>query len=302
MTIHRFPVVFSSGGTPLVGVLHRNVSDITTKQPAVICTGSWLTVKEQMPAVYAGRLAELGYTAFTFDFAGFGESGGAPRQFELPQRKIQDIASAADFVSTLSCVVTNGIGHLGVCASAQYALAALAHGASIDSFVSVAGWYHDAGSVAPFYGGAEGVEKRLEWASNALRTYVRTGTVEMVPAYEAGNERAGMFFEAPYYGLASRGAVPAWKNEMATLSWFPFLSFDGLSAASRVDKPVLMVHSEECVFPENAKRVYDALRGRKSKLWSEGSQTDFYDQRSQVDEAINAADQHFRETLPRNAG
>jgi len=41
-----------------------------------------------------------------------------------------------------------------------------------------------------------------------------------------------MFFELPYYGLASRGAVPAWKNEMAVLSWLPWLTFDGISGAS----------------------------------------------------------------------
>jgi alpha/beta superfamily hydrolase len=36
-----------------------------------------------MPDLYARQLADLGYTAFTFDFSGFGESEGEPRQAEM---------------------------------------------------------------------------------------------------------------------------------------------------------------------------------------------------------------------------
>jgi uncharacterized protein len=291
--IHVFPVLFSSQGVPLVGAIHRNVSNLSVRQPAVIVTGSWLTVKEQMPAVYASRLAALGYTAFTFDFSGFGESGGEPRQAELPDRKIRDIAAAADFLATLSSVRRDSVGHLAVCASAQYALAAAARGARVRSIASVAGWFHDLDSVAAFYGGAAGVEARLERARRAAFDYARTREVSTVPAYAPGNEEAGMFFELPYYGLSSRGAVPEWKNEMAVLSWLPWLTFNGISAAI----PVLMVHGDGCVLPDNARRVYDALSGPKKLVWTEGSQADFYDQRKEVDKAVEAADRHFQETL-----
>jgi fermentation-respiration switch protein FrsA (DUF1100 family) len=295
--VHVFPVLFSSQGVPLAGAIHRNVPNLSERQPAVIVTGSWLTVKEQMPAVYASRLAALGYTAFTFDFAGFGESGGEPRQAELPDRKIRDIRAAADFLATLSSVRRDSVGHLAVCASAQYALAAAASGARVRSIASVAGWFHDLDSVAPFYGGAPGVEARLEKASRAAEVYARTREVKTVPAYAPGNEEASMFFELPYYGLSSRGAVPEWKNEMAVLSWLPWLTFDGISAASSVTVPVLMVHGDGCVLPDNARRVYDALAGSKNLVWTEGTQTDFYDQNEAVDKAVAAAYRHFQETL-----
>ena len=156
MSIFEFPMVFPADGASLVGRVYRNVDDLVTPQPAVVVTGAWLTVKEQMARTYALRLAEQGITAFTFDFTGFGQSGGAPRQLELPARKIADIAAAADFLSTMSFVREGGVGYVGICASAQYALAAIARGARIRSFASIAGWYHDAASVASFYGGAEG--------------------------------------------------------------------------------------------------------------------------------------------------
>jgi uncharacterized protein len=254
-------------------------------------------VKEQMARTYALRLAEQGITTFTFDFTGFGQSGGAPRQLELPARKMADIAAAADFLSTMSFVSEGGVGHVGICASAQYALAAIARGARIRSFVSIAGWYHDAESVASFYGGVEGARLRIGRAREALESWAKSGEVTMVPAYRLGDDRAGMFFEADYYANPRRGAVPEWTNEMAEMSWLFWLTFDGVRSAEEVDVPTLMVHSDGCVFPDHAKAVHAALRGPKQAEWSKGSQLDFYDQEEQVTNAVLLAASHFRNTL-----
>jgi len=297
MPVFEVPMVFPADGVSLVARLYRNVDDLVTAQPTVVVTGSWLTVKEQMPRTYARRLAEQGITAFTFDFTGFGQSGGAPRQLELPARKIADISAAADFLSTMSFVRGGGVGHVGICASAQYALAALARGARIRSFVSIAGWYHDAVSVAPFFGGAEGARVRISRAQQALDTWARSGDVLMVPAYCPGDDRAGMFFELDYYGNPQRGAVPEWKNEMAEMSWLFWLTFDGVRSAGEVNTPTLIVHSDGCVFPDHAKAVHAALKGPKQIEWTQGSQIDFYDQEQQVTEAVALAVSHFRTTL-----
>ena len=300
MSIFEFPMMFPAAGASLVGRVYRNVNDLVTPQPAVVVTGSWLTVKEQMPRTYALRLADQGITALTFDFTGFGQSGGAPRQLELPARKIADITAAADFLSTMSFVKGAGVGHVGVCASAQYALAAIARGARIRSFASIAGWYHDATSVAPFYGGAEGTGLRLARANRALETWATSGDVVMVPAYRPSDDRAGMFFDLDYYANPRRGAVPEWKNEMAEMSWLFWLTFDGVRSAGEVSVPTVMVHGDGCVLPEHAKAVHAALRGPKQLEWTEGSQIDFYDQEPQVIKAAAIASQHFRATLGSN--
>jgi uncharacterized protein len=294
--IHRTNVPFFRGDLRLAGRLFRNTDRPDVRQPGVIVTGSWLTVKEQMPELYALRLAERGYTAFTFDFTGFGGSAGTPRQAEVPDRKIADLSAAADFLSTLYFVEPGTIAHLAICASAQYGLAALARGSRVARFISVAGWYHDTPTVAGFYGGSEGVAARLETARSALESYEKTGNVDVVPAYKAGDQEAAMFFELDYYGNARRGAVSAWKNEMATMSWFYWLTYDGLAAADRVETPALFVHSDGCVFPENVRTVHDRLRGPKQLVWAEGTQTDFYDQPTQVGVAVDAADAFLKAT------
>ena len=291
------PYLFLSGDTPLSARMYRATDDLLERQPAVLVTGSWLTVKEQMADHYARALAARGYTVFTFDFAGFGQSGGSVRQAELPARKIADMTAAARYVSSLSFVRPGGVGYLAVCASAQYALSAIAGGAPIASFASVAGWFHDTATVAPFYGGLPGVSSRLDRARSALARFEESGEVVTVPAYAAGDERAGMFFELDYYASPSRGAVPAWRNEMAELSWLYWLGFDGLSAAAGVSVPTLLVHGDDCVLPDNLRSVHSSLAGPTELVWAAGGQTDFYDQPDQVSLAVDAADDHFRRTL-----
>ena len=49
-----------NGNSRLAARIHRSNADLTVRQPAVIVTGSWLTVKEQMADLYAAAVAERG--------------------------------------------------------------------------------------------------------------------------------------------------------------------------------------------------------------------------------------------------
>jgi uncharacterized protein len=295
--VTTFPIEFPSGSTLLNGRFYRDTAALDARQPVIIVTGSWLTVQDQMATTYARRLAAHGFTTLTFDFAGFGRSGGAPRQMEMPTRKIADIIAAAEFASTLS--LTEGVGHLAVCASAQYVAAAIARGARIQAFASVAGWFHDAVTVAPFYGGAHGVARRLQRAVRAVEHFKATGEVDMVPAYQKGNQEAAMFLDLDYYANPTRGAIPAWTNQMAAMSWQHWLLFDGLRHARALTVPTLFVHGDGCVFPDNVREIYASLPAAKTLVWTDGFQVDFYDQQHLVEPAVAAAAKHFDATLRR---
>jgi uncharacterized protein len=299
--VKEIPLMFFSQGIPLAGRVYSKTVGLLERQPVVIAMGSWLTVKEQMATTYARRLADAGYATFVFDFSGFGESRGEPRQAEIPARKIGDIAAAVSFLRTMAFVDPDRIGCVAICASAQYTLHALANGVPIRSFASVAGWYHTPSSVAPFYGGDAGVALRLERARGALEKFLRTGEVMMAPAYKEGDDRAGMHFRLDYYGRADRGAVPAWRNEMAEMTWLYWLGFDGISVADRVSVPSLFVHADGCAFPDHVRRVHARVKGPKELVWSEGTQIDFYDQPRQVDGAVQAVTRWFARTLGESA-
>lgn len=297
MSIHRFPVLIPADGALLAGRIHRNTEDPTEPQPGIVVSGSWLTVKEQMADLYAAQLAALGYTVLTFDFRGFGGSEGTPRQTEMPLRKIADIVAATRFLRSLACVRGDRVGYLAVCASAMYAAAAIEAGAPIGAFVSVAGWFHDANSVAPFYGGPAGVAARLERARQAHERFIATGELSLVPAYDVGNELAGMFIPMDYYSNPQRGRIPEWRNEMSELTWFYWLTFDGLASAERLDAPTLFVHGDECVFPHHVRRIHERIRAPKRMVWQPGFQVDFYDRPDLVGLAVQAADELFAEHL-----
>lgn len=295
--IEVVPVAFEGPHGLLSGRIHRDADAANTRRPTILIAGSWLTVKEQMAATYAAALVARGFHAFTFDYTGFGDSAGEPRQLELPRRKMADIHAAADFLSMQSFVEGGVVGALGVCASAQYMLGAAARGAPIQAFASVAGWFHDTAALEGFYGGAEGVARRVKEAGAATEKYFATGEVEMAPAYEPGNDRAGMFFELEYYANPKRGAVKAWKNQMATMSWIHWLGFDGVNAGRKARVATLFVHSDGCVFPDTVKKLHAERGARSELLWLDGTQTDFYDLPDFVERAADAAKPFFERSL-----
>lgn len=283
------------------GALDGRIFHPAAEPSAVIAvTGSWLTVKEQMPARYAAHLADRGFAAVTFDFPGFGGSGGAPRQAEIPAMKSAVITEIARQVASLGLARSRNVGHLAVCASAQYALTAVAQGAPITALACVAGWFHDPETVASLYGGEEGVTERIDRGRAAAARYLADGHVNTVPAYRKGDENAAMFIELDYYADPARGAIPPWRNEMAELSWEPWLRFDGLSAASAASVPVLLVHSDDSVLPDNVRAIAERLPQARV-AWTDGFQTDFYDLEPQVTYAADAAADHFRRHLPEPA-
>lgn len=66
-------VTFKSDGLNLVGNLYYPSNYVENeKYPAIVVSGSWTTVKEQMAGLYAKKLAEQGFITLAFDFRNFG--------------------------------------------------------------------------------------------------------------------------------------------------------------------------------------------------------------------------------------
>ena len=283
--------------TPLVANLHRPVSPGSDPAPLVVVTGSWTTSKEQQADFYARRLADRGVTTLTFDFRGFGQSQGEPRDWENPERKAADIVSAVDFAQTLPGIDPARIGGLGVCASSGYQAVAVAQDDRIRSLAMIAPWLHNTELVAPYYGGAEGVAERIEASQRAAARFAETGEVESVPAISETDPAAAMYGPYDYYLDPERGAVPEWDARLATMSWEPWLRFDPISVADRVSIPVQMVHSRDGAVPDGAQAFFDGLPGPKDLTWLSGGQLDFYDQPQQVEPALELVLAHYGETL-----
>src|SRR5690606_29443493 len=132
---------------------------------------------------------------------------------------------------TVEGVDPERLGAVGVCASAGYVSHAIAGGLPVRSLVLIASWLHDTPSLTPFYGGEEGMSRRLAAAATSERHFRESGTVDYVPAYDPTNPDAAMFFPLDYYANERRGRIPEWDNRYAVMGWKEWLEFDALSAA-----------------------------------------------------------------------
>jgi fermentation-respiration switch protein FrsA (DUF1100 family) len=96
--------------------------DESVAHPAIVLATPGSSVKEQIGANYASRLAANGFVALTFDPAHQGQSGGEPRNLEDPYRRGEDISYAIDALSTLPGIDSDRIAALGICAGGGYAV------------------------------------------------------------------------------------------------------------------------------------------------------------------------------------
>ncbi|MDG4665184.1 alpha/beta hydrolase [Mycobacterium sp. 236(2023)] len=111
------------GPFDLAAVFYRpdNVAE-NQSFPVVVLSTPGSSVKEQIGANYASRLAARGVGALVFDPAHQGESGGEPRDLEDPYRRGEDISYAIDALAAVPGVDMNRIGVLGICAGGGYAV------------------------------------------------------------------------------------------------------------------------------------------------------------------------------------
>jgi fermentation-respiration switch protein FrsA (DUF1100 family) len=296
----RIPIA----GTHIVGHLYLP-QDYSANQryPALAIAGSLTSVKEQMGGIYAAEMAQRGIIGLAIDYRNYGESGGTIRQYEDPAAKVEDLAAAVAYLSSRPDCRPDGVGLLGVCTSGGTVVQAAARDKNVKAVATVAGHFAEPSGAPAFYAamfstGPEIVDRLREQGKAARELYDRTGENTLILAYSNTNRSASHLGPMEYYIDHARGAgVPQWQNAFAVMSWGPWLDFDPVSDASRVSAPTLVVHSDGCVMPDNARKVYDNLNGEKSLHWASGNHFEFYDGPDKVHEAADVAAEHFRKYL-----
>ena len=299
-------VSFLSDGARLVGNLYLPENyQPNKKYPAVVVSGSWTTVKEQMAGLYAEQLAGEEFITLAFDFRNFGESEGTPRFYENPAQKVADIGNAVSYLQSLPQVDAERIGALGICAGSMYTLMAAAADKRIKSVVTAASWLHDAEAVKLFYGGEEGVQGKIAAAQAAKQRFAETGEVEYIPSISTTDASAAMYGPYDYYLNPERGAIPEWSDDkFAVMTWEDWLTLDPMPSADALTAPTLMIHSDGAVLPQYTKQYFARIATEDKRLhWidtdlqSPFHQFSFYDQEAEVTESLEQAKQWFAAKL-----
>ncbi|MDJ1470167.1 alpha/beta hydrolase [Xanthocytophaga flava] len=292
-------ITFKREGLTLVGNLFTPEKfDEKSQYKTIIVEGSLTSVKEQMSETYAKKFVNEGFIVLAFDYSHYGESEGSPRQLEAPENKLKDLQAAVSYLTSLSYV--ESVGMVGVCTSAGNAAYLASADPHIKSMATVAGFLPDPSLLENLFG-KEKIVSRREEAAVAKNKFEQTGQEIIVTAYSENDKSAANYNltegSYDYYLNKTRGGVSQWKNELAIMSWETFQDFDPISKASGIIVPTMVVHSDGCAFPEQAKKFYSRLQGKKELVWGNGNHFDYYDSPKQIDYAVKNVTRFFNEYL-----
>jgi fermentation-respiration switch protein FrsA (DUF1100 family) len=290
-------VRFANGdGVELAGLVYRPPDATETERTAaVVMCGPISSVKEQTLPHYGQRLADAGYTALSFDPAGFGESGGAPRGRYQPARVIDDYAAAVQYVMTRPDIDPARVSLVGVCMGGGFAVALAAREKRLRAAVSIAGGYN----IGETFQSAFGVEQFAAYLGqvNALvQEQYETGEIAYVPTAVKALDELTPIAAMPneeaydYYTRTSEEEAPRWPRQLTADSLPAYFMFNAVAAAPLVAPvPLLVVHgtTDAALLPEYAQDAFDAALGVKSLEWIETSNhVELYDQDPYVSQAV----------------
>lgn len=296
-------VVFKSSGTDVVGNLFMPSGAGT--RPAITVIGPVAYIKEQAPLQYASRLAREGFAVLIFDPRYHGESGGEPRRLESRKAKVEDLRASLTYLSGRPDIDSRRLNILGVCQGVNWAVEAAADDPRAKSLAIVAGHYLMPETAALYLGNAENAAARIARALSARETFEKTGQVDYIPIVSL-TDRDALLTAKPihdfYYHWADRGPFAAhrglWENRITRLSEADIWGHRIDEQLRRLEKPVLMVHSDRAASgPQIPRKLFDHIASKdKQQVWLNGhNQIQFYQDPLTIDMVTPHLAGFFRE-------
>ncbi|MFE7386661.1 alpha/beta hydrolase [Streptomyces sp. NPDC057582] len=286
MTVEK--VEFSSDGYRLVGDLH--LPEPGTERGAVVLTGPFSGVKEQVTGCYAKRFAQRGYLALAFDHRNWGDSEGEPRQHEDASAKVSDLRNAVSFLAARPEVDPEKIAVCGVCLGGIYSVQLAAFDPRVKAVALIAAAYNNPGLIRDRFGAENFAALMGQFAQIAQRQF-DTGEIEYWPAVNPEGMPAGNPGPEPFeYYATERGAGSGWENRCTALSVLQELTLDVDAFLPLVTAPLLIVHGsgDQAIPVADAEAAFAAVPEPKELLLLDTSNhIELYDDDSYVLPAID---------------
>ncbi|MEV6340984.1 alpha/beta hydrolase [Nocardia vinacea] len=291
-------IEFTSDGHRLVGDLHLPESG--TERGAVVLTGPFSGVREQVTGYYAERFAERGYVALSFDHRNWGDSEGLPRQHEDATAKVADLRHAVSFLAARPEVDADKIALCGVCLGGIYATQLAAFDPRIKAVALIAAAYNNPTLIRNRFG-ADNFAALMDQFAQITQRQFDSGAVEYWPAVNPEGMPAGNPGPEPfeYYGT-DRGARPGWENRCTALSVLQELTLDVDAYLPLLTTPLLIVHGrgDQAIPLGDAEAAYaKAPEPKELLLLDTSNHIDLYDDDTYVLPAIERAVAHFDRNL-----
>jgi uncharacterized protein len=262
---------------------------------AVVLSTPGSSVKEQIGANYASRLAGHGIAALVFDPAHQGQSGGEPRDLEDPYRRGEDISYAIDALSAVPGIDPQRIGVLGICAGGGYAI----HTARTDHRIKAVGAV-DPGDIGASFRGfqADGPVAALDALAQERIEETRTGAPTrrqwlpdtMDEAREAGITDVDLLQAIRYY-RTERGHNAHSTNRRLSRGDALLIGYDPFHLVDQLmTQPLLLILAENLDgtgFDTAADRLWDLAPNPVDRMVIKGARHyEMYDIPEYVDPAV----------------
>jgi fermentation-respiration switch protein FrsA (DUF1100 family) len=272
------------------------------KYAAIVSVHPGGGVKEQTAGLYAQRLAEQGFVALAFDASHQGASGGMPRFLDDPMKRVGDIYSAVDYLTSLPYVDAGRIGALGICAGSGAAIKAASTERRIKAVATVSAV--DVG--AAFRKGWDGKASESKQIAT-LEAVAKQRTAEAAgagPVYvpyvpKVGDTTAPRDLqEAADYYLTPRGQHPNAPNKMLLTSASYMVSFTGFDRVETLlTQPLMVIAGSEAGSLWHSQELHTKAAGAKELFIVDGAtHMDLYDGKG-VEIAMNKLSPFFKGNL-----
>lgn len=272
------------------------------KAPAIVLANALTAVKEITVPGYAQRFAAAGFVALTFDYRGWGESEGEPRNHVVPYEMQQDIRDAITFLSMEPEVDADRIGGWGNSLGGENMM----HLAAFDRRLkAVAVTSSGPSSVAIFEQGAGVSALQALLATDGQERAARHVTGEVVTYKQAWCRAPSPDCLAPipeaydFYINAQKTVAPGFENRITSQSLINLAEYSP-DAAIQIAAPtaLLIVHpASGGIAPDLMRQVFDRAGEPKRFVLLEGSQIELYATEPWLTQSANEAIDWFNTYL-----
>ena len=299
---HMKSIEFKNGAITMAGNLHLPEGfDTAGHYAAIVVVHPGGGVKEQTAGLYAQRLAEQGFVALAFDASHQGASGGEPRFLDDPMKRVGDIYSAVDYLTSLAYVDANRIGALRICAGSGAAIKAASLERRIKAVSTVSGVDVGAATRKGWEGKASKADQLAMLESVAKeRTAQTAGAAPVYVPYvpEVGDRTAPRDLqEAADYYLTARGKHPNAPNKMLLTSLSHMVAFTGFDRVDLLTQPLLVIAGSEAGSLWHSEELHAKAAGPKKLFIVKGAtHMDLYDG-ERVPEVVGKLSPFFKHNL-----
>jgi len=258
---------WSGPGIRMAGRVYLPAGDDGRPGAGVVFCHGFGGVKEGTPVGLSALLAERGYRVLSFDYRGFGGSGGAPGRL-VPAEQVEDAAHALEYLAQRADVDPRRIGIYGTSFGGGIALMASARSERVRACVVT----------VPVTSGSHWLQSITRWheyhdlkrrAMEAIAKKTVTGQMEMVDRFDI---------------MVPDPITRARYTEKVSLTLetvYHVLHHEPIAEAGRVRIPVLVigVQDDRLAPVEQATMLYERLAGPKQlHLFTEGGHFSVYDE------------------------